>query len=104
MSAMAARDPGGFPWIRSIRAKGMMIALGRIAVRRPAGQSAGRSGAVVDLRNAAAPVGIGSDKGWPGLPALPEGIEMFEALVERSGVDRELRESDRRRQGDIRER
>src|SRR3954454_2886173 len=100
MSATAARYSGGFPWIRSIRAKGMMTSSGRIAVGRRPGPTAGRSRPVVDLRHTAAPVGIGSDESRPGLPTLPEGVEMFEALIERSGVDRELGERDRRRQRD----
>src|ERR1700710_2030603 len=104
MSATAARYLGLFPWIKSIRAKGMMTSSGRLAVGPRSGPTAGRSGPVVDLRHTAAPVGIGGQEGRPGLPALPEGIEILEALIERSGVDRELGEGDRRRQRDVRER
>src|SRR3954462_859084 len=104
MSATAVRYSGLFPWIKSIRAKGMMTSSVRIAVGPRPGPTAGRSHPVVDLRHTAAPVRIGSDEGRPGLPALPEGIEMLEALIERSGVHRELGERDGRRQRDVRER
>src|SRR5471032_3109200 len=60
--------------------------------------------ALIQFRYAAVAVRVGGLEGRALLPAFPVGVQMFEALVERRGVDRELGKGDRRGQRDVRER
>src|SRR3954470_15785268 len=103
MSATAARYSGVLPWIRSIRANGIAASF-RLSFGLSVGRWDERSGPVIELGHTTVPVGVGDQEGRPALPALPEGIDVLEALIERRGVHRKLREGDRGRHRNIRER
>lgn len=62
-----------------------------------------RRSALVDLNDAALTVGVSGLERRSSLPALPECIDVFEALIEGRCVHRELREGNRDRHRHVRE-